>query len=152
MRRFGGCAVEGGRYLPKNTACAPRTPFRFLTPYRCTISLAVPPSLFSRTIDSYVAGLRTAENAAVARGYAMALGVLPRKLAGESGWCLQGRPTANPPACARGDVRMSFFRVLARDIYFFIQAGRTPTSTPGSRDYSVLVSVSRSCLFFFFCD
>ena len=33
----------------------------------------------------YVSGLRTEENAAVARGYAMALGVLPRKLAGKGG-------------------------------------------------------------------
>lgn len=37
-----------------------------------------------RTVGLYVTGLRTEENAAVARGFAMALGVLPRKLAG--GW------------------------------------------------------------------
>ena len=37
-----------------------------------------------RTVGLYVTGLRTEENAAVARGFAMALGVLPRRLAG--GW------------------------------------------------------------------
>lgn len=39
-------------------------------------------NLFLRTIGLYVTGLRTEENAAVTRGCAMALGVLPRKLAG----------------------------------------------------------------------
>ncbi|CAM9179699.1 unnamed protein product [Scytosiphon promiscuus] len=40
--------------------------------------------LRARTIGLYVTGLRTEENAAVTRGCAMALGVLPRKLAGAS--------------------------------------------------------------------
>ena len=35
-----------------------------------------------RTTGKYVSGLRTDDNPAVARGYALALGVLPRKLAG----------------------------------------------------------------------
>lgn len=36
----------------------------------------------ARVIHKYISGLRAAENAALARGYALALGVLPRKLAG----------------------------------------------------------------------
>lgn len=49
-----------------------------------------------RTVGLYVTGLRTEENAAVARGYAMALGVLPRKLAGEYKGCAYG---PSPIAC-----------------------------------------------------
>eukprot|EP00752_Nemacystus_decipiens_P005667 g5128.t1 len=54
--------------------------------------------LRARTVGLYVTGLRTEENAAVARGYAMALGVLPRKLAGDGGG---GGPGGEPDAETR---------------------------------------------------
>lgn len=37
-----------------------------------------------RVTRKYIAGLRTEDNAAVSRGYALALGVLPRKIAGKA--------------------------------------------------------------------
>lgn len=113
--------------------------FFFLNPVLSAAHFSCRPR-FSRTIDVYVARLRTEENAAVARGYAMALGVLPRKLAGESGGACRAnqRPFSGSCTCVRAKVvfddllRLLFFSAYIYVVFFFMRSVRPPPSAPRS--------------------